>query len=191
MSKNRNLKHHDHWKTPDWYMQKLNKEFNFNFNPCRYKNNIEEYDGLAVEWGTRTFVNPPYSQKLKNAFVFKAIDEAKKGKLIVMLLPVSTSTILFHDFIIPSGASIRFIKGRLNFMGTNEKGQIVNHPNPTSEIFPYRIETIKDSKMYGAAIGEFVDIALHVKNSGQHDSMLVIFDGRSWWTKLKYIFTGK
>jgi hypothetical protein len=45
-----------------------------------------------VEWGDRNFINPPYSRKLKEAFVRKAISESKKGKLCVMLLPVSTST---------------------------------------------------------------------------------------------------
>ena len=37
-------------------------------------------------------------------------DESYKNKLCVMLLHVSTSTVLFHDFIQPNADEIRFIK---------------------------------------------------------------------------------
>ena len=125
--KNRNLKHSDDWKTPKSLYKELNLEFNFDFDPCRYKQNINEWDGLEEEWGSRNFVNPPYSRKLKEAFVKKAILESKKGKLCVLLLPVSTSTILFHDYILPNKKEIRFFKGRLQFAGINTKGEYVDN----------------------------------------------------------------
>ena len=48
--------------------------------------------------------------------------ESKKGKLCVMLLPVSTSTVLFHDFIQPNAKEIRFVRGRIAFEGVNTFG---------------------------------------------------------------------
>jgi len=123
--KNRNIQHKDDWSTPKYFYDKLNKEFNFNFDPCPYKHNLEKWNGLEIEWKERNFINPPYSRKLKDAFVKKAIEESKKGKLCVMLLPVSTSTVLFHDFILPNKKEIRFIKKRIKFCGVNTKGEFV------------------------------------------------------------------
>lgn len=125
--KNRNLKNSDDWATPQDFLDTLNQEFNFNFDPCPMNHNTDEWDGLEVEWGTSNFVNPPYSRKLKDAFVKKAIEESNKGKLCVLLLPVSTSTKLFHDYIQPNASEIRFLRGRLKFAGFNTKGEFVNN----------------------------------------------------------------
>ena len=51
----------------------------------------------------------------------KAIEESKKKKLCVLLLPVSTSTKLFHDFILPNAKKIIFVRGRIKFLG--KKGE--------------------------------------------------------------------
>jgi len=58
-------------------------------------------------------VNPPYSDK--EPWIKKAIEQKRKGKLTVMLLPVDTSTSWFHDLILPHADEIRFIRGRLKF----------------------------------------------------------------------------
>lgn len=128
--KNRNLNNSDHWATPPEFYEKLNSEFDFNFDPCPYEHDISKWDGLNVEWGTRSFVNPPYSLKLKTQFVKKAILESKKGKLCVMLIPVSTSTKLFHDYILPNQQDIRFVKGRIKFCGVNTFGEYVTTKSP-------------------------------------------------------------
>lgn len=123
--KNRNLPHKDDWATPPYFYDELNKEFDFNFDPCPFRHDIEKWNGLKIDWKERNFINPPYSRKLKDAFVKKAIEESKKGKLCVMLLPVSTSTRLFHDHILPNQKEIRFIDGRIRFCGVNTKGEYV------------------------------------------------------------------
>jgi site-specific DNA-methyltransferase (adenine-specific) len=120
--KNRNIKAGDDWATPPEYFAALDKQFNFDFDPCPLD---PDFDGLEVDWGERNFVNPPYSRKLKEAFVKKAIAEAKKGKLCVCLLPVSTSTQLFHKHILPNAQDIIFIEGRLCFQGVTTKGDYV------------------------------------------------------------------
>lgn len=125
--KNRNLKNSDNWETPKEFFNKLNQEFNFDFDPCPINHDINLWNGLEIEWGKRNFINPPYSRKLKEAFVKKAIKESKKGKLCVLLLPVSTSTKLFHDFILPNKKEIRFIKGRIKFIGFNTFGEKVTN----------------------------------------------------------------
>lgn len=154
--KNRNLTHSDNWATPKEFYDKLNAEFNFDFDPCPLCETeiTPDKDGLLIEWGRVNFINHPYSRKLKEEFVLKAIEESKKGKLCVMLLPVSTSTKLFHELILPNASDIRFVKGRIGFIGINTKGEYVNwnkwHKKPP--------------------IG-----AKEVSNSGMHDSMIVIF----------------
>jgi len=125
--KNRNLDHKDNWGTPKDFYDKLNEEFNFDFDPCPLNHDISLWDGLKIEWGNSNFINPPYSLKLKEEFVKKAIEEYKKGKTCVLLLPVSTSTKLFHEHILPNNPEIRFIKGRLKFTGINTKGELVTN----------------------------------------------------------------
>ena len=125
--KNRNLDHKDNWSTPKEFYEKLDQEFHFDFDPCLLCEDeiLPEKDGLKIDWGKRNFVNPPYSRKLKEAFIKKAILESKNGKLCVMLLPVSTSTAIFHDFIKPNAKEIRFVRGRISFEGINTFGQKV------------------------------------------------------------------
>jgi len=120
--KNKNKTNGDHWETPKDLYIKLNNEFNFDFDPCPLNHDIKLWDGLEAKWGTSNFVNPPYSRKLKDLFVKKSIEEAKRGATCVVLIPVSTSTILFHDHILPNHKEIRYIKKRLRFSGYNNEG---------------------------------------------------------------------
>lgn len=112
------------WKTPKEFYKKLNKEFNFDFDPCP-SNYVEgkTKNGLEVEWGKRNFVNPPYTSKLQDAFVKKGFEEYLKGKLVVFLIPARTDTKRFHELLLPHAKEIRFIKGRLKFSG-------YKHPAP-------------------------------------------------------------
>jgi len=125
--KNRNIQHSDHWETPKYLYDELNNEFDFDFDPCPIMQEVTpETDGLSIDWGMRNFINPPYSRKLKEAFVLRAIDFAKQGRTCVMLLPVSTSTKLFHDHVQPNAKEIRFIRGRVKFIGVNTNGERVS-----------------------------------------------------------------
>jgi phage N-6-adenine-methyltransferase len=127
--KNRSLKHNDSWATPQSLYQQLDKEFHFDFDPCPL-NECEitpDKDGLLIEWGKSNFINPPYSRKLKELFVARAVDFKTKGRLCVMLLPVSTSTKLFHDVILPNADDIRFLRGRVKFEGINTFGERVTN----------------------------------------------------------------
>lgn len=126
--KQRHIEHSDNWSTPKSLYDELDLEFNFDFDPCPLNEGeiTPDKDGLLIDWGKRNFVNPPYSRKLKPLFVEKAIKEAEKGNTSVFLIPVSTSTKLFHEQILPNAKDIRFLKGRVKFAGTNTKGEFVN-----------------------------------------------------------------
>jgi len=129
--KNRNLNHSDNWGTPKEFYNKLNEEFNFDFDPCPLNKEqiTDDKNGLLIEWGNSNFINPPYSLKLKEAFVVKAIEESKKGKLCVLLMPVSTSTKLFHEKILPNAKDIRFVERRLKFSTFDENGNLYTPKN--------------------------------------------------------------
>ena len=122
----RSLRLSDDWKTPKYLYDDLDKEFHFDFDPCPFMHDIKLWNGLDVEWGNSNFVNPPYSRTLKELFIRKAYKEYLKNKLVVMLLPVSTSTKIFHEIILPN-CEIRFIKGRVKFEGINSFGELVTN----------------------------------------------------------------
>jgi hypothetical protein len=126
--KNRAIKHSDNWETPSYIYDPLNDEFNFNHDPCpiHYGDITPDKDGLLQSWGSRSFVNPPYSRKLKEAFVARGVAYMEEGFLSVFLLPVSTSTQLFHKVIQPNASEIRFIEKRVRFIGHNALGMKVS-----------------------------------------------------------------
>lgn len=101
----------DNWSTPEDVYICLNYEFNFNDDPCP----LGGVGGLDRDWGSCSFVNPPYSQ-IKE-WCKKAYEEWQKGKTIVMLIPSRTDTKYWHDYIMKA-TEIRFIKGRLKFGGS-------------------------------------------------------------------------
>lgn len=140
----------DNYATPADFYNKLNERFNFDFDPCPYEENEILINGLQIEWGNNNFINPPYSRKLKEEFIKKGVIEMKKGKLCVFLIPVSTSTKLFHDYIKPNATEIDFIRGRIKFGKIDENGK-------------FYLPLNKKGKT----------------QSGTKDSMIVVFDGRN------------
>ena len=80
----------------------------------------------------------------------KGIEEMKKGKLCVFLIPVSTSTKLFHEWIKPNATEIEFLKGRIKFGKLDKNGNFYIQLNAKGK-----------------------------EQSGTKDSMIVVFDGRS------------
>ena len=86
-----------YWLTPwkDPVFVALNEEFGpFDFDPCPYPK-PDDFDGLTCEWGQRNYVNPPFGsiihqgrKKGPTAWMRKAIEEQRKGKLSVVVYPV-------------------------------------------------------------------------------------------------------
>lgn|SRR4030043_349400 len=100
----------DNYRTPPDLYAELDAEFRFNDDPCP----LSGTGGLDREWGTSTFMNPPYSNP--TPWVKKAYEESLKGKTVVGLLRGETSTRWFHDWVIDK-SEIRFVKGRIKFNG--------------------------------------------------------------------------
>ena len=83
-----------YWLTPTDLYDKLNAEFNFDFDPCPYPL-PEGFDGLTCEWGASNYVNPPFGsiihegkKKGPTAWMRKAILEQSKGKSSVIVYPI-------------------------------------------------------------------------------------------------------
>lgn len=118
---------YEHWGTPKDLYNKLDEVFGFNFDPCPFN---PESNGLQSEWGTKTFINPPYSRQL-GKWIDKAHTESQKGKIVVMLIPSRTDTRWFHKYY--NKINILLIKGRLKF---EKKGSNVEKKKWTSAFFP-------------------------------------------------------
>jgi len=115
----------DDWETPPELFKKLDNEFHFTLDPCCTKSTAKcakyytkKDNGLAHDWqGETVFVNPPYSSSEQDKWVKKCYEESQKpNTTVVALLPARTDTKRFHKYIYGK-AEIRFIQGRLKFVG--------------------------------------------------------------------------
>jgi len=113
------LENSDHWETPEWLYQELDQEFHFDFDPCPLH---ADFDGLQVEWGSSNFINPPYNRYDKPKFIKRALQEWRKGKTCVLLIPAAMGTNDTHDVILNFADEVHFFKGRIAFKGYNSKG---------------------------------------------------------------------
>lgn len=113
----------DEWETPQELFDELNKEFNFDLDPCATHKNAKcslyytkIHNGLTAPWSLAVsiFMNPPYGREI-GKWVKKAYEESQHGCLVVCLLPARTDTRWFHNYCLKG--EIRWIKGRLKFSG--------------------------------------------------------------------------
>lgn len=101
----------DRWSTPTDLFQDLNREFNFNLDPCPLDGDKDGSARLINPWtGKRVFCNPPYGPKIT-----RFLECAKDAELAVFLLPSRTDTRWFHDLVLGKASEIRFLRGRLKF----------------------------------------------------------------------------
>jgi phage N-6-adenine-methyltransferase len=120
----------DKYETPKDFYDKLNEEFQFDFDPCPITWKEGDVDGLTINWGKSTFVNPPYSSVAK--WVEKSYNEWKKGNTVVMLINAITDTKAFHKYIL-NNAEIRFVQGRIKFINSEDPTK-KPAPNPKASI---------------------------------------------------------
>ena len=152
----------EEWGTPQSLFDKLNVEFRFTLDPCANHRNAKcvryftkGYDGLGQSLtGERVFMNPPYGKEI--SFWMKKI-ATSNVKVGVALVHSRTDTKWWHSYVEPYADEIRFIKGRIPFIGINKDGAYVNW------------------HLWGKQPPEG---SVQVKNSGQHDSMIVIFKSK-------------
>lgn len=115
----------DLWETPWRIIKKLDKEFGFTLDPCCLPHNAtaEKYytpedNGLVQDWsGEVVYCNPPYSRGNIDKWVKKCYEESQKqNTTVVALLPVSTSSNWWHNWIVGK-AEVRFVERRVRFRG--------------------------------------------------------------------------
>jgi hypothetical protein len=69
-------------------------------------------DGLYLPWWGNVFLNPPYSPL--GPWVEKAIESAKAGARIYMLVPVRTDA-AYHQRLLAASTDVLLLRGRLSF----------------------------------------------------------------------------
>lgn len=102
-----------YWLTPPDIYNRLNEEFNFDFDPCPYPLPVG-FDGLTCEWGKSNYVNPPFGsiihdgkKKGHTAWVRKAIAEWNKGKTVVLVYPIDKWVLMLLKEIVGENGEIR------------------------------------------------------------------------------------
>jgi phage N-6-adenine-methyltransferase len=112
------------YETPASVFDPLDAEFHFTLDVCADFENAKvrsffftpEADGLSKRWAPeRCWLNPPYGRQMPQ-WMRKAYEESLNGALVVALVPASTDTRWWHDWI-EGKAEVRFVKGRIKFVG--------------------------------------------------------------------------
>ena len=131
----------DEWATPPALFQALDAEFGFTLDAASTDENAlcpthftAAQNSLAQDWTKAAkveptggqsydpgavFTNPPYSRGLQAQFIQKARDESAKfrGPICVLLIPARPDTLIWQKTIFPCASEIRFLKGRIRFVG--------------------------------------------------------------------------
>lgn len=126
-------KESDSRATPKWLMNM----FDGWFDPCPLNLN-PTIDGLAIEWGEKTYVNPPYSKPLP--WIKKGIEESKKGKTIVFCIRLDTTTEAFR-LLVDNHAHILYCGERIHFITPEGK----SYASP----FPSVLVVLESSQSHG------------------------------------------
>lgn len=121
------------WGAPEFVA--LVEEFGpFDFDPCPYPL-PDGFDGLTCEWGQRNYLNIPFGsimhqgpndkrpkKKGPTAWVRKAIEESRKGKLVVMVYPVDKWVLMLLTEILGDHAQVRNL-GDVRWLATEDGSQ--------------------------------------------------------------------
>lgn len=110
-----------YWLTPPELYGSLHAEFQFTFDPCPYPL-PEGFDGLTCDWGASSYVNPPFGsimhegkKKGPTAWARKAIEEARKGKDVVLVYPIDKWVLM----LLAAGAEVRNL-GDVRWLATED-----------------------------------------------------------------------
>lgn len=114
------------WETPPHIFQFWHERFNFDLDVCAVPETAKlasyitpEQDALITPWGKRNWMNPPYGRGQIDKFARRAYEQSLEGKVIVGLLPVSTDTKWWNQYVKPA-SHIFFYPYRINFLRGNK-----------------------------------------------------------------------
>ena len=115
----------DDWQTPKWLFDKLNLQYEFDFDCCatkennkcnEFSNDFEFYWSIRKDW--ICWMNPPFS---KAEEMFKTFfDKVTKGICIYRCDNMETK--LWQEVILPNSDWIFIQKGRISYEGKVGKG---------------------------------------------------------------------
>ena len=77
------------------------------------------FNSLYGDWNRWNYVNSPYEVRTLEKFVYKAIEQALKGNITIMLCPSKTDQNWFH-LLIKMKYRIVWIEKRLKFKGERD-----------------------------------------------------------------------
>lgn len=136
--------------TPSYVLEPVRKLLGgFDLDPCTEPDNpcgakrffCLPMDGCDQSWeGSTIWCNPPYGEA-RDRWVKKCIQEAAKGKNIVLLIPAHTDTRTFQKAVL-SATSVLFTKGRLKFgvVRANGRQEAASHG---SALIGYNVDLTK------------------------------------------------
>jgi site-specific DNA-methyltransferase (adenine-specific) len=112
----------EEWGTPQDLFDTLNAEFHFTLDAAASLRNAKcgryftkEENGLVQPWNGATWLNPPYGAEIVK-WMAKAFSEGRRHT-VVCLVPARTDTVWFHSFVWGKASELRFVQGRLKFLG--------------------------------------------------------------------------
>ena len=126
------------WETPPAFFAELDAEFGFTLDVCALPHNTKcarffspADDGLTQSWGDEVcWMNPPYGTAI-GKWMHRAYTASRDGATVVCLVPARTDTRWWHDFAMRG--EIRFIKGRITFVGAKSGAPVVVFRPKTAE----------------------------------------------------------
>ena len=150
-----NKKDQNHyWLTPPDVFEKLNKQFEFDFDPCPFPK-PDDFDGLKAEWGESNYVNPPFGsytdltdhkKKGPTAWAKKAIKEYKKGKRVVYVYPIDKWVLMMLE----AGAKVTNLKDiKWHSTETGEPGTGTGRHVACFVLNPKNFKRTTDKKLNG------------------------------------------
>ncbi len=120
----------EEWETPPDLFAKLDAIYDFRLDACASPGNAKcaHYftkadDALSRDWSPfgRVWLNPPYGRAIVG-WMRKAYTEARKGALVVCLLPARTDTRWWHAWVAGKSDTV-FLRGRLKYLNAQHQKQ--------------------------------------------------------------------
>lgn len=186
-------------ETPDNLLRAIRDEFGDFFDPCPFvgKGNKPDFDGTTIEWGPVNYVNPPYNDI--EPWCIKAVDEGRKGKTSILLVPVRTGTRYWQHYVYPYADELRFITGKIIFKGYDNPSPhhlvlIVYRPNYRITQSPPPLQELDYGDVFDAqkmlddkyAQRRFPELSMicssqHKAVSGQHSDPDTVAYKKKWF----------
>lgn len=123
---------YQHWNTPEAVLAPLRAFMPITLDPCSNAHSTvgadvqiaaPAADGLSVPWHWygHTFVNPPYDDQPR-WMAKAALEHAVGAQHITMLIPASTETVAFQQWVFGEASAVCFWRRRLRFLREGAAG---------------------------------------------------------------------